>query len=775
MRFSHGAWRTEDGVAASWLRRVNEYRVEGDTLIVCGLDRHGTKGADRFEGKVVELRITSPMADVIRVQAHHHRPAGKGISGFDMDYSLKAAGVSIQDQKDCLVFVSGKLSLVIRKSPFEMKFETDGQVVTASKGDGLGYMQVQGKGPFMTQRLSMGVGECIYGMGERFSPLVRNGQSVAIWNDDPGTTSDLSYKNIPFYLSSRGYGLLVNMPGRVEFEVATERVTQVQFAAPGEELDYYVFYGPDPKDVFSKYTMLCGRPAVPPAWSFGLWLSTSFTTEYNEATVTEFVEGMARRDIPLSVFHFDCFWMKERHWCNFEWDRQAFPDPEGMLKRLRARGLKICVWINPYISQFSELFDEGREKGYLLKRPDGSVCQLDTWQPGMVIVDFTNPQAREWYCRKLRALLDMGVDCFKTDFGELIPTDVVWRDGSDPQMMHNYYAYLYNKTVFELLESYHGKGKALVFARSATAGSQKFPVHWGGDCFATFESMAESLRGGLSFCTSGAAFWSHDMGGFEGTANPAVYKRWTAFGLLSTHSRLHGSGSYRVPWLFDEEAVEVMRHFAKLKCRLFPYLFAAAHDAAEHGWPVMRAMPVEFPNDPACLYLDRQYMLGPSLLVAPIFRQDNLAEYYLPAGKWTNLLTGELVDGGCWRREEMDFFHLPLFVRENTILPMSSSEAEPKWTPADELTLNVFQLATGADVSVRVVGSDGSHMTFRCSRQRDVMTMECDGKPARVNVMLRSAGKTGTIDNGRLLRTESAGLLIEWTDKTRPLSIAVVD
>jgi alpha-D-xyloside xylohydrolase len=763
----------EEGVSASWLRRVNEYRIEGQTLIVCGVDRAGTKGMDSFGGKVMEIRITSPMSDVIRVQACHHRPGHKGVTSFDLDHSLKAAGVVIEDQKDHLLFTSGRLRLRIRKAPFEMRFEDGDALVTRTGGEGMGYMQVRGRGPFMTQRLSLGVGECIYGMGERFGPIVRNGQSVTIWNDDAATVSDLAYKNIPFYLSSRGYGLLVNSPGKVEFEVATERVMQVQFSLPGEGLDYYVFYGPDPKDVLSKYTLLSGRAAVPPAWSFGLWLSTSFTTDYNEATVTEFVEGMAGRGIPLAVFHFDCFWMKERHWCNFQWDRKAFPDPEGMLKRLKARGLKVCLWINPYISQFSELFAEGREKGYLAKRPDGSVCQQDTWQPGMAVVDFTNPAAAKWYCDKLKTLLDMGVDCFKTDFGEVIPTDVVWHDGSDPLMMHNYYAYLYNKTVFDLLEKYHGKGNAIVFARAATVGCQKFPVHWGGDCFATFESMAEDMRGGLSFCTSGPAFWSHDMGGFEGTADAALYKRWVAFGLLSTHSRLHGSNSYRVPWLFDEESVDVMRHFAALKNRLFPYIFSAAHDAADRGWPVMRAMPVEFPGDAACLYLDRQYMLGSSLLVAPVFRQDNIAEYFLPAGRWTDLLTGRIVDGPAWRSETVDFFHLPLFVRPNSIVPMSDSDARPDWKLADELTLNLFEIADGADITACAVATDGAKATFRCRRSGQTISLESSGGATNVRVLLRSIPAAKTITGGKQSDKLPEGLLVAWPDPTRPLTITL--
>ena len=257
---------------------------------------------------------------------------------------------------------------------------------------------------------------------------------------------------------------------------------------------------------------------MPPAWSFGLWLTTSFTTEYDEKTVNGFVDGMRERDLPLHVFHFDCFWMRAQHWCDFEWDPAAFPDPEGMLARLKAKGLHICVWINPYIAQRSRLFDEASAKGYLLRRPDGAVWQWDHWQSGMGFVDFTNPEACAWYARHLERLVAMGVDCFKTDFGERIPTDVIYFDGSDPEKMHNYYTFLYNRLVFELLKRLKGEHEAVVFARSATVGGQRFPVHWGGDNIATYESMAESLRGGLSLGLSGFGFWSHDIGGFENTA-----------------------------------------------------------------------------------------------------------------------------------------------------------------------------------------------------------------------------------------------------------------
>lgn len=770
MKFSNGAWLPAKGVNPGFVRRVTQYEIQGDTLLVWGVSKYGNQGADRFDGMVLGLEISSPMPDVIRVRSTHHQPEEKGVRGFDLDYRLKAKGVKIEDTADELIFTSGKATLRLKKLPWDISFEAEGEVVTRGGGDGPIYMRVsegENAGAYMAQRLSLKVGECIYGMGERFGPLVKNGQSVSIWNLDGGTMSEQAYKNIPFYLSNKGYGVLVNSPAKVEFEVASERVSQIQFSVPGETLDYYYFYGPTPKEVLEKYTRLSGRPSLPPSWSYGLWLSTSFTTLYDEKTVTEFVDGMFERGIPLSVFHFDCFWMRERHWSNFEWDTQAFPDPKGMLKRLKAKGLKICVWINSYISNMSEMFAEGRAKGYFLKRANGDVYQVDDWQPGMAFVDFSNPAAVKWYQGKLRKLLEMGVDCFKTDFGERIPDDAVYFDGSDPKLMHNYYTYLYNKAVFDLLEEFHGKEKAMVFARSATAGGQKFAVHWGGDCFATFESMAEDLRGGLSFCTSGAAFWSHDIGGFEGKANPTLYKRWVAFGLLSTHSRLHGSGTYRVPWLFDEESVDVMRHFVKLKNSLFPYLYAASRDAANFGWPVMRAMPVEFCEDPACAYLDRQYMLGSSLLVAPVFRQDNVAEYYLPRGKWTNLLTDEVVDGGIWRSELQDFFHVPLFVRENTLLPVSDDNTKGEWNANEALTLHVFQIADGAEVSADAASGDGKVIKFTCQRDGQKLTISSSSaKTGKVRVVVHGV-EVAKVSNG----STGEGSAIAWKSLAKSLVI----
>jgi alpha-D-xyloside xylohydrolase len=285
--------------------------------------------------------------------------------------------------------------------------------------------------------------------------------------------------------------------------------------------------------------------------------------------------------------------------------------------------------------------------------------------------------------------------------------------------------------------------------------------------------MAEELRGGLSFCMSGSAFWSHDIGGFNGTTDANVYKRWVAFGLLSTHSRLHGSGSYRVPWLFDEESVNVMRHFARLKNRLFPYLFAAAHDAREHGWPVMRSMFLQFPNDPACRYLDRQYMLGEALMIAPVFRADRVAEYYLPSGTWTDLLSGQTIEGGSWRSDVHDFMSLPLLVKENSIVPMSDNESEPEWRVDDPLTLNLFRIADGADLSVRLVDSDNITAGVRCRRHGERITVESDGGLTNMRVMLHGTRAASAVSNCKV-REVHEGLLLDWIDPRKALSTALV-
>ena len=603
MKFTNGYWMIRDGVDALYAREAYELAADATTesLNVLAPTSVVRGRYDTLNLPTFNVDITTPAEGVIRVCAEHWQGATE-YPGFPLnadepgnrDYvTVQANGngdgeVGVNGA-DVTLTTGGLTAKVVKGAPWNLTFiGEDGKVLTESAGKSLGRFKLGAESNvtaqpvgefgvtmdgsardesdvFIAIQLHLSVGEDVYGLGERFGAYVKNGQSVDIWNEDGGTASEQGYKDIPFYMTSNGYGVLVNNRGHVSFEIGSENT---------------------------------------------------------EATINSFIDGMAERDIPLAAFHYDCYWMREFHWCDFEWDKRFFGDIESTLKRLH------------------------EDKGYLVRKPNGEVWQTDFWQAGMGLVDFTNPAAREWFKDKVKALLNQGVDAIKTDFGERIPRDVVWYDGSPKLSMHNWYTQLYNQAVFEAIEETYGKGNACLYARSATVGGQQQPVHWGGDCESIFNGMAQSLRAGLSLTSSGFGFWSHDIGGFEGAfPDPAVYKRWVAFGMLGSHSRLHGSTVYRVPWLFDEEdekngvalvpgqtAVDVVREFTKLKLELMPYVYQLGLQPHANGTPVMRSMFVEFPDDPACRTLDRQYMFGPSMLVAPVFTYSGEVSYRFRCG-----------------------------------------------------------------------------------------------------------------------------------------------
>lgn len=671
MKFLNGGWLVKDGFSVKYAANIYTANIEPKKLtLFCPFGSPIYNAGMTLDGGILTIEVTSPREDVITTKLINFKKDRSNCPKFGLNET--DPDVEIDETDDKWTFTSGRLTLEIAKGEtIDFKYLYDGKVIAHSGWRAKGLVTDPEGQLHVSEQLDLGVGEKIYGLGERFTNFIKNGQTVDIWNEDGGTGTEQAYKNIPFYLSNRKYGLFVDNPGKVSFEVGSEKVSRVQFSVPGEEMSYSVVGGENLKAILNTYTDLTGKAPLVPDWSYGLWLSTSFITDYDEKTVLEFVDGMAERNIPLSVFHFDCRWMKELEWCNFDWDKSKFPDPEGLLKKLHDRGLKICVWINSYIGQKSPLFEEGAKNGYFIKNEDGSVWQWDKWQAGMAIVDFTNPEATKWYQGYLKKLVAMGVDCFKTDFGERIPTEgVKYYDGSDPELMHNYYTYLYNKAVYDVLVETKGADEAILFARSATVGGQQFPVHWGGDCSSNYPSMTESLRAGLSFGMSGFGYWSHDIAGFEDQASPDLYKRWTQFGLLSSHSRYHGSTAYKVPWLYGDEAVDVAREFTELKLQLKPYLLKMAQETHETGVPMMRAMVLEFPDDPTCEDIDTQYMLGDDLLVAPVFREDGVARFYVPddgtGQAWTNIITDTAYEPGKWYTEQYDYHTLPVLARPGT-------------------------------------------------------------------------------------------------------------
>lgn len=755
MKVADGFWLSKKGYEVNYASQAYKVETTENAIKVLATPYTVMNRGMTLGGPNLEITYSSTCENTIKVHIDHYRGGLDNIPRFELNEDPNFKPV-INRSEDSVELISGDTKVVIRIADdwdvqfyykdrhltggawrstsiiHENQFHANARMELQEDDQDFNYPQDPNR-TYIREQLKTDIGECIYGFGEKFTPFVKNGQVVEIWNSDGGTCSDQSYKNIPFYISSKSYGVFVNSSDKVSFEVNSDTVSKVTFTQPGEELEYFIIGGENLEDVLKHYTDLTGKPSLPPAYTFGLWLSTSFTTSYDEKTVTSFIDGMKDRKIPLQVFHFDCFWMKEYEWCNFEWDKDMFPDPEGLLKRLHDRGLEICVWINSYVGQQSKLFDIGKEKGYFIKNLDGSVYQSDMWQPGMAIVDFTNPEACEWFKGLLKKLFDMGVNNIKTDFGERIPTKVKYFNGKDPIKMHNYYTYLYNKCVFEALEEYYGKDKACLFARSATVGGQKFPVHWGGDCYAEYSAMSETLRGGLSLCSSGFGFFSHDMGGFEATAPADVYKRWCAFGLLSTHSRLHGSTSYRVPWVYDEdgdtEACDVLRHYTVLKGRLMPYLWAQANKTHTEGVPMMRSMIIAFSDDTACKYLDQQYMLGDNLCIVPVMNEEGIAEFYVPDnGTWTDIQSGETYEGGKYYTRKCDYFQTPILARPNSIVTYGNFDAEDKMTVVYDYLQDaeavVYGLEDGKTAQAAIFDSESNKITdITATRNGNVITV----------------------------------------------------
>ncbi|KAG9234071.1 glycoside hydrolase family 31 protein [Amylocarpus encephaloides] len=732
MKFRDGMWLVAEGKSLEYAEEVYSVtpREDGKALSLLCPTRKITQRADTLNLSTLTVDVGAPFDGAIFIEVTHWLGALNPGPHFDLYPAGKpeTSHSSITTSEKTTTLKSGSISATIKTADhdFDIRFHaTDGSKELTSllnRSVGIAYgpapsnlMQtsdMRNLHHYIFTQTTLGVGESVHGLGERFGAFNKVGQAVTLWNADGGTSSDQAYKNVPLWISSRGYGIFVDTPDKVELEIGSERSCRVQTSVESQRIKWYIIHGPTPKDVLYKYTILTGKPGKVPAWSYGLWLSTSFTTSYDEKTVNSFLEGMKGRDVPVEVFHFDCFWMKAFHWCDFAFDSEMFPNPKAQIARLKASGLvkKVCVWINPYLGQASPVFKLAASKGYLLRRKNGDIFQWDLWQTGMGIVDFTNPEAVEWYVGCLTELFDKGVDCIKTNFGERIPSeDVQWHNSSlSPKKMHNYYAFLYNKIVYEALQDRFGENEAVLFARTATAGTQRFPLQWGGDCESTPEAMAESIRGGISLGLCGYSYWSVDIGGFEGCPPPWIYKRWVAFGLLCSHSRLHGGNSFRMPWTVDNDDTsehgcsKTLSKWTALKARLMPYIFAQAQDSAEKGIPLsLRAICLEFPDDPTSWFLDRQFMFGDSLLVAPVFEESGAVEFYLPAGKWTSFFTNQKKTGPGWFKEQHDFDTLPLYVRENTVLVLGKwGETRTVYDYAKSVEICLYNTKPGAKATI---------------------------------------------------------------------------
>lgn len=595
---------------------------------------------------------------------------------------------------------TARLIIKVNKSPCEISIHDSGhkliwkENVSDSNMRGqcitnpLGFNKKENK---IWETMLLNPDEHFYGFGEKFTPLDKRNQRIVSWTVDAlGTNTEKSYKNIPFFLSTRGYGIFINSTARIEYRMGTDSSISYSFIIDDCEMDFYFIYGPKFKDVLGDYTDLTGKSPVPPKWSFGLWMSKLAYSSRKE--LEAICQKLRDYDIPCDVVNLDPTWLAKR--CNLEWDERAFPEPEKMIEHLKKKGFKLSLWEHPHVPVNTLMFREGKEKGYFLTHEDGSVyivehlCSMlgKGLSPG-VIVDFTNPKAVEWYKEKHRHLLKMGVAVFKTDYGEYVPKDAHFYNGLTGKEMHNIYPLLYNRAIFEVTKEINGKG--LVWGRSAYAGSQCYPVNWSGDPMCNFPSMACNIKAGLGYGLSGVPFWSCDIGGFKGTPNEQLYIRWAQFGMFCSHSRCHGTFP-REPWVFGQRALKIFKFYAKLRYKLIPYIYSYAYIAHQTGLPIMRAMVLEYQDDPNTYDKDLQYLFGENFLVAPIFDELSRRNIYLPKGEWVDYWNHNSYKGPLNLDYKADLNVLPLFVKADSIIPMAPEMNYIGEKPFDPLTLDIY-------------------------------------------------------------------------------------
>ena len=649
-------------------------------LLEMSQEQHSTifrcRGSD---GGEIQCAVTTLEGGILKV--HVGEPTPSEI--FSVEDVFAPFLPETIENSEVVVLRTEAYSVAINKSPWQLAvYKPDGETLLKEENadvDPVGKRQAISSGYSREPDgsvhgcnlcFSLPHNEHFFGFGESFSSFDKRGQCVDIWNIDAlGVRTDESYKNVPFFISSRGYGFFLNHSGASRFQMGSVSSASWQVHAEGKGLEYFIIPGENAAEIIGKYTGFSGRAPMLPLWSFGTWVSNGFYNADRESMM-ETAQRLRTEGIPADVLHFDCYWLRDRKWCDLVWNTERFPDPEQMISRLREDGFRSCLWINPYISIESDLYSEGVERGFFLRDARGEVLIRDVWhglEPHCAFIDFTREEEVSWYEEKLSVLIDMGIPVLKTDFGEDIPVEACYANGRSGSDMHNLYSVLYNRTVFNLIKRKTEEG--IVWSRAGFAGSQEFPVCWAGDPATSFPAMAAVLRGGLSHGVSGVPFWSHDIGGFYGPPpSPELYVRWAQFGLFSSHARCHGT-TPRDPWEFGDEALRIFRKYASLRYSLMPYIVTEAKTCSETGLPFIRPLWINSFDDPTCFMIDDQYLFGSSIMVAPVIESSDTRTIYIPEGIWYDFHSGERFEGRRWITYPAPLKTLPLFVREGTIIP----------------------------------------------------------------------------------------------------------
>ncbi|WP_255197718.1 glycoside hydrolase family 31 protein [Halorarius litoreus] len=699
-------------MARSTVSGVSSYDVDGDTVhLDCELD---AADADVTQPWPLPVTLTfyDPSTFHFELEVNPETATEPDYPEYDPEAVAEPVALEVTETDGQLHLETDRLRVVVGLDTWSFRVESlDGTIVfeeqradfdvaAQHRVDPLGFTQerINNRGRRVDETgtaFRLSPDEKIYGVGEQFVEFDRRGREIEAWHEEPlGTETERAYKSIPFHLSTNGYGMLVDTTNRVSYDFGKTSTASATVGVDDDRFAFVFFYGPEFRDVVETYTAFTGRPDRPPKWSFGTWMSR--LGYESRAELESITDRLREESIPCDVVHLDPFWMPPQESCTLEWDTDQFPDPEGMIDGLNEKGFRLSLWEHPHVPAGTEAFEEGVEEEYFVTDGTGDAYLLDNTCQGNyrgALVDFTNPAAVEWWKDKHRRLLEMGVSVFKTDYGEYVPTDAVFHNGKSGTSMHNLYPYLYNEAVYETVGEVNGDDEAIVWGRAAWTGSQRFPMHWGGDPQTTWNGMSAALRGGLSASLSGIAFWSHDIGGFRGRPSDELYVRWAQFGLLSSNSRCHGT-TPREPWEYGEEALDVFRAYARLRYRLLPYLYTYAEVAARTGLPVVRPLVLEYQDDPATHRLDTQYLLGEDVLVAPVYEGATTRDVYLPEGEWYYHETGRRYTGKTTVSVDAPLDTMPIFYRGGGVVPRrAATETVQPGTPA-ELTYRVF-LADG--------------------------------------------------------------------------------
>jgi len=636
-------------------------------------------------------------------------------------------------------YTSAAGSVIITENPWHIEFrDASGRLLTRTDHRADNTVQYDAILPFSFIRrtsdysrsvdavFSLSPGEKLFGCGESFTRLDKRGQKIVLWtNDANGVESGRMYKPIPFFMSSRGYGMFVHTSAPATFDMGATVGNINSLMLGDESLDLFVFLG-EPKDILGEYTALTGRAAMPPLWSFGLWMSR--ITYFSEDQTREVAAKLRENRIPADVIHLDTGWFETDWRCDYKFSPTRFKNPAKMIADLKQQGFHISLWQLPYFVPKNTLFPEILEKGLAVKDFKGDLPYEDA------VLDFTNPRTVAWYQDKIAGLLKMGVGAIKVDFGEAAPLNAVYSNGRTGFYEHNLYPLRYNKAVADITKEV--TGESIMWARSAWAGSQRYPIHWGGDAGVTDTNMAATLRGGLSLGLSGFTFWSHDIGGFAAKTPEELYRRWLPFGMLTSHSRCHGTPP-KEPWEYSAAFLNDFRRADALKYQLMPYVYAQAKDSSERGLPMVRALFVEYPHDPGSWLVEDEYLFGSDILVAPLFESGAVSRnVYLPPGQWIDYQTGKVYSGG-WSQIEAGKIPIVMLVRNGAVIPhikLAQSTSQMDWS---KLEMVVFSDGGNSAQGLVCLPSENVLRTVKAARRNGRFVLADDPLAGKATATVR--------------------------------------